>query len=101
MVSSLSNIFDDLPEGIHKIKCKDCHCFPEYESIKDNLIKYKCLSYNIDNNNNNNDKFITLLRKLVYPYEYMNDWEKFNETTLPEKEECYSNLNTEGITGAD
>ena len=31
----------------------------------------------------------------------MNDWEKFNETTLPEKEEYYSNLNTEGITGAD
>ena len=66
----------------------------------------KNISYNIDdnnnnNNNNNNNKFITLLRKPVYPYEYMNDWEKFNETTLPEKEEYYSNLNTEGITGAD
>ena len=39
-----------------------------------------------------------LLRKDVYPYEYMNDWEKFNETTLPEKEESYSNLNMENIT---
>ena len=28
----------------------------------------------------------------------MDDWEKFNETTLPEKEEFYSNLN---ITDAD
>ena len=25
------------------------------------------------------------LRKVVYPYEYMNDQEKFNETKLPEK----------------
>ena len=31
----------------------------------------------------------------------MNDWKKFNETTLPEKEEFYSNLNMEDITNAD
>ena len=31
----------------------------------------------------------------------MNDWEKFNETTLPEKEEFYSNLNMEDIKDAD
>ena len=30
----------------------------------------------------------------------MDDWEKFNETTLPE-EEFYSNLNLENITDAD
>ena len=41
-----------------------------------------------------------LLQKGVYPYEYMDDWEKFNETTLPGKEEFYSNLNTEEITDA-
>ena len=29
-----------------EIKCKDCDCFLEYESVKDNLIKYKCLSCN-------------------------------------------------------
>ena len=34
-----------------------------------------------------------LLRKGVYPYEYTGDWEKFNETTLPKKEEFCSNLN--------
>ena len=27
-----------------------------------------------------------MLRKVIYPYEYMDDWEKFNETSLPEKE---------------
>ena len=37
----------------------------------------------------------------VYLYEYMDDWVKFNETSLPEKEDFYSNLNTEGITDAD
>ena len=34
---SLSNFVDNLAEGIHKIKCKDCDCFLEYESLKDNL----------------------------------------------------------------
>ena len=31
----------------------------------------------------------------------MDDWEKFNETTLPEKEEFYNNLNMEEITDVD
>ena len=30
--------------------------------------------------NHNNNKFFLLLRKHVYPYEYMADWEKFSET---------------------
>ena len=29
------------------------------------------------------NKFIMLLRKVVYPYEYMDEWEKFNEAALP------------------
>lgn len=46
MVSSVSNPVDNLAERTHKIKCKDCSCFLEYESVKDNLIKFKCLSCN-------------------------------------------------------
>ena len=119
MTTSLSNLFDNLAEGIHKIKCKDCDCLLEYESVKDNFIKYKCLSCNkgyssmLDEklkkkfkstfkfSNNDINKFILLLRKGVYPYYYMDDWEKFNKTTLPEKEEFYSNLNMEDIIDAD
>ena len=44
------------------------------------------------------NKLILLLRKGVYPYEYMDSWKKFNETSLPNKEDFYSNLNMEGIT---
>ena len=42
-----------------------------------------------------------LLRKGVFLYEYLDDSEKFNETTLPEKDEFYSNLNMEDIIDAD
>ena len=31
----------------------------------------------------------------------MDEWEKFNETSLAEREEFYSNLNMEDITDAD
>ena len=119
MASSLLNLVDNLAEGINKTKCKDCDCFLEYGSVKDNLIKYKQLSCNKDYSikldeklkkrfknifkfsYNDISKFILLLRKSVYPYEYMDDWDKFNEAKLPEKEEFYSNLNVEDITDAD
>ena len=51
MASSSSNLADNLTERIHKIKCKDCDCFLEYESVRDKLIKYKCLSCNKDYSN--------------------------------------------------
>ena len=57
MLSSLSNLVDNLAEGIHKIKCKVSDCFLEYESVKDNLIKYKCLSRNKDYSNKLHEKF--------------------------------------------
>ena len=47
--------------------------------------------------NHSNNKFILLLQKVVY----MDDWEKFNETSLLEKEYFYSHLNMEYITDAD
>ena len=46
MASSLSDLVDKHAEEIPKINCKDCDHFFEYESVKGNLIKYKCLFYN-------------------------------------------------------
>ena len=36
------------------------------------------------------NKFFLFLQKGVYPYKYMDDWKKFNGTSLPEKEEFLS-----------
>ena len=46
-------------------------------------------------------KFIFLLRNSVYTYEYIDYWEKFSETSLPEKEDFYSDLKMEDITDED
>ena len=46
-------------------------------------------------------KFILLLQKGVYPYEYMDDWQNFNHTSLPEKKDFYSHLNKGDVADAD
>ena len=38
-----------------------------------------------------------MLQKVVYPCEYMDDCEKYNETLLPEKEDFHSHLRMEDI----
>ena len=88
-------------------------------NFKDDLIEYKCLcchknyrhkfdeklkerffnTYKFSNHDNN--KFILLLQKGAYPYEYMDGCKKFNEASLPEKEDFYGHLNMEDITDAD
>ena len=42
-----------------------------------------------------------LLKKGIYPYEYMDSFERFQETQLPEKEKFYSSLSGKGITDED
>ena len=44
------------------------------------------------------NKFVLLLRKGAYPYEYMDGWERFNETLLLNKEAFNSKLNLEDCT---
>ena len=46
-------------------------------------------------------KFELMTRKGVYPYDYMDSFEKFNKTELPTKEEFYSILSDEHITDED
>ena len=44
------------------------------------------------------DRFMLLLRNDIYPYEYMDDWSRFDKEELPEKSSSYSNLNLEEIS---
>ena len=48
--------------------------------------------------NGNLNKLVLLLRKGVYPYEYMQSWERFNETSLPPKKSFCGELNLENIS---
>ena len=43
------------------------------------------------------NKFMLLLRKGIYPYEYIDDWNKFDEEQLPDKSDFCSGLNMEEI----
>ena len=63
------------------------------------LIKRFASTYEFYNKDLN--KFILLLRKGVYPDEYVDNWERFNEMSLPRKEPFCSNLNMENIDDID
>jgi hypothetical protein len=52
-------------------------------------------------NNYDTDKLQLLKQKGVYPYDYMNCFEKFNEVELPSKESFYNKLNECDITDKD
>ena len=69
---------------------KDCDCFLEH--VKDNSIKYECLSCNKSYSNKideelkkrfkNTCKYMEHMDEHMVstPYEYMDEWEKFSKT---------------------
>ena len=119
MSSSLPKLIDNLSEGLHNNKRLDCESCLDYMKTKTEKLILKCFNckqhYEKDFNkelikrfastyefcNGNLNKFILLLRKGVYPYEYMDNWERFDETSLPNKESFYINLNMENIEEID
>ena len=119
MSTSLSKLVDNLSEGLHNNRCVDCKSCLDYMKIKDEKLIFRCFScknnYEKDFNkelierfaniyefcNGDLNKFTLLLRKGVYPYEYMDNWERFDETSLPDKESFYSSLNMENIDDID
>ena len=85
MASSLSNLDNNLSEGIHRIKCKygyddkksqtfgikfkHCNCFLQYTNFRDYLIEYKCLCCN----KNYQHKFDERLKELFFnTYQFSN-----------------------------
>ena len=78
-------------------KCKECK--KSYTKLTNESIKNFPTLYKFCNGDLN--KFFLLLRKGIYPYEYMDSWERFDENTIPPKEAFYSKLNLEGISNAD
>ena len=70
MQDSLSNLVDNLSEINNKI----------YDSLIEKFYN-TCQLCNRDFN-----KYALLLRKGVYPYEYIDKWNRFNEESLPDKE---------------
>ena len=113
MSSSLLTLADNLSD----INCEKCDNKCEYIGFKDNYLLLECSHCNAwfkkDSEElikrfsntyefcNKDNKFILLLRKGVYPYGYMDSWERFDETSLPDKEAFCSSLNMENITDAD
>ena len=91
MSTSLSKLVDNLSEVLHNNGCVDCKSSLEYMKNKDEKLIFRCFSckinYEKDFNkelierfayiykfcNRDINKFILLLRKGVYPYEYMDN----------------------------
>ena len=48
-----------------------------------------------------NEKFELMKQKGIYPYDFMDSFDKFNKTELPTKDEFYSILNNENILDED
>ena len=117
MSSSLPSLVDNLPEGLQGDKCIDCKSCLDYMITKDDQLIFRCFeckrNYKKEFNkelikvfaniyefcNGDINKFILLLG--LYPYEYMDSWERFDEASLPDKEAFYNSLNMKDITDVD
>ena len=89
MSSSLSSLVENLSDGLHEDKCIDCKSCFHCMMFRDDQLILRCFeckkNYKKDFNkdlikkfastykfyNGDINKFILLLRKGVYPYEYM------------------------------
>ena len=119
MSTSLPKLVDNLSEGFRNNRCVDYKSCLDCMKTKDEKLIFRCFSckknYKKDFNkelikrfantysfcSKDLHKFVLLLRKGVYPYEYMDNWKRFDETSLPNKESFYSSLNMENIDDID
>ena len=95
-LGQISNLLD-LKIGRLNYKCKECkklYTKVANESIKNFPTFHKFCNGDLS-------KFFLLLREGIYPYEYKDSWERFDENIIPPKEAFYSKLNLENITDKD
>ena len=119
MASSLDKLASNLC-GLSGIQCDKCKGHMELINISGNYIaslglercrtkKTKVLGEGALKKNFNHTsrpwgcdkKNRLMIRKGVYPYEYMGGWEIFEEVGLPPKDAFYSRLNMKGISDQD
>ena len=106
MSSSLSNLADNLSEELQSKMCTNCKSCLDYVIPKDDQLIFRCFECKIIKRfanickfcNGDINEFALLLRKGIYPYEYMDYWERFDETSFPDKRAFYSSINIEDIT---
>ena len=119
MLSKSPDLLNNLSEILSK-SCRDNNWKSECEFrwLKNNKLSYNCKecrekqlkpinglikmfpnTYKFYNGDINN--CVLLLKKDVYPCEYMDSWERLNEIILPNKNAFYSKINLQDITDED
>ena len=69
------------------------------DSLVNNLAKGDHQFLGFENYSNYQCKL--LIQKGIYPYEYMDSWDRFEETSLPPAKHFYSKLNMSGVSKTD
>ena len=82
MSSSLDSLVNNLARGGGDREAGAQHQFFGYENYSDHQREL-------------------LIRKGIYPYKYMDSWDRFEETTLPPASSFYSKLNMSGVSDQD
>ena len=64
------------------------------DSLVNNLVSSNYRFFGFEEHNK--DQHVLLIRKGIYPYEYLDSWDRFEETNLPSASSFYSKLSMSG-----
>ena len=85
---------------VSHFKCKHCYSSTKSKQLDRDVLK-KSFANTYKYCGADDEHFRLLLRKGVYPYEYMDSFERFKEQALPSIDRFYSELNLQGISKLD